>query len=66
MDHIHKYESAFHHGISTELIEFGIKAAEIRRCQECGREMPFLLTRKGDWISLFSEIETDQKDILLA
>jgi hypothetical protein len=66
MNHVHKYESVSHHGISTGLMEFGIEAAEIRKCKKCGREMPFLLTKKGDWVPLFAESETDQQDILLA
>jgi len=66
MNHVHKYESVSHHGISTELMEFGIEAAEMRRCKKCGKEMPFLLTKRGVWISLFAEGETDQQDILLA
>lgn len=66
MNHIHKYESISHHGISTELMEFGIEAAEMRRCKKCGKETPFLLTRRGDWISLFAEEKTDKQDILLA
>ena len=66
MNHVHKYESVSHRGISTELMEFGIEAVEIRTCKKCGKEMPFLLTRRGDWIALFAEDETDQQDILLA
>lgn len=66
MKHVHKYESASHHGVPAELAEFGIEAAELRKCSKCGREMPFLLTKKGDWIPLFEEAETDVKDILLA
>ncbi len=66
MNHVHKYESVSHHGISTELMEFGIEAAEMRRCKKCGKEMPFLLTKRGVWVSLFAEGETDQQDILLA
>jgi hypothetical protein len=66
MNHVHKYESVLHYGVSTELSEFGIEAAEIRKCKKCGKEMPFLLTRRGDWISLFAEGKTDQQDILLA
>lgn len=66
MNHIHKYESDSHHGISTRLMEFGIEAAEIRRCKKCGKEMPFVFTRRGDWIALFAEEETDSQDILLA
>ena len=66
MNHVHKYESDSHHGISTELMEFGIEAAEIRKCKKCGKKMPFLLTKRGDWVALFAEVETDQQDILLA
>jgi len=43
--------------------EIGITAY---KCKKCGKEMPFLLTRRGDWIPLFAEVETDQQDILLA
>ncbi|MBI5848007.1 MAG: hypothetical protein HZB31_08680 [Nitrospirae bacterium] len=66
MNHIHKYESVSHHGISAKLMEFGIEAAEMRKCKKCGQQMPFLLTKKGDWVALFAEGETDQQDILLA
>lgn len=66
MNHIHKYEPVSHYGISTALMEFGIEAAEIRSCRKCGKEMPFLLTKKGDWIALFEESSSDQQDILLA
>ncbi len=66
MNHVHKYESVSHHGISTELMEFGIEAAEMRRCKKCGKEMPFLLTKRGVWVSLFADGETDHQDILLA
>ena len=66
MNHVHIYESVSHHGISTELMEFGIEAAEIRKCKKCEKEMPFLLTRKGSWIALFADSETNQQDILLA
>lgn len=66
MNHVHNYESVSHHGISTELMEFGIEAAEMRRCKKCGKEMPFLLTKRGVWVSLFAESGTDQQDILLA
>jgi hypothetical protein len=66
MKHAHKYESFSHHGISSELMELGIEAAETRKCGKCGKEMPFLLTRKSGWIQLFRESESDEKDILLA
>jgi hypothetical protein len=66
MNHIHKYETLSRHGIPSELMEFGIEAAELRKCKKCGKEMPFLLTKKGDWVPLFQDGETDQQDILLA
>jgi len=66
MDHIHKYETLSRHGIPSELMEFGIEAAELRRCKKCNKEMPFLLTKKGTWVPLFEERETAEQDILLA
>ena len=66
MKHIHKYEPLVHRRLSSELAKSGIEAAEIRKCRECGQEMPFLLTRKGAWVELFEENEPDEQDILLA
>jgi hypothetical protein len=66
MKHEHKYESLSHHGVSSELTDLGIEAAEMRKCSKCGKEMPFLLTRKHVWIPLFKDRESDERDILLA
>jgi len=66
MVHVHKYETLSRHGISPELMKFGLEAAELRKCNKCGKEMPFVLTKKGTWIPLYQEDETDQQDILLA
>jgi hypothetical protein len=52
--------------MSSELLKSGIEAAGTRRCRECGKEMPFLLIRKGAWVQLFDDIEPDEQDILLA
>ena len=52
--------------MSPELLKSGIEAAEIRKCVECGKETPFVLTRKGVWVQLFEENEPDEQDILLA
>lgn len=66
MKHTHKYETVSHKGITSEAMGIGIQAAEIRKCNKCNREMIFLQTRKGEWIPLFDERESEQKDILLA
>jgi hypothetical protein len=55
-----------HQRISSALLKSGIEAAEIRKCRECGKEMPFVLTRKGAWVQLFEEMDADEQDILLA
>lgn len=64
--HTHRYETVLRSGISHELMELGIQSAEIRRCKQCNKEMPFVMTRKGNWVSLFEETERDEQDILLA
>jgi len=51
MKHIHKYEPLMHQRVASELAKSGIEAAELRKCRECGKEMPFLLTKKGIWVS---------------
>jgi hypothetical protein len=66
MKHVHKYETISHHGITSELMDLGIKAAEIRKCKKCQKEMPFVLTHKGEWVPLFDDMESDDQDILLA
>lgn len=66
MKHVHKYETISHHGITSELMDLGIKAAEIRKCKKCQKEMPFVLIQKGEWVPLFDEMESNERDILLA
>ncbi len=66
MKHVHKYETVSHHGITSEVMDLGIKAAEIRRCKKCNKEMPFVLIHKDKWVPLFDERESNEKDILLA
>jgi hypothetical protein len=66
MDHKHTYETQSHHGVSPELMEIGVHAAEIRKCTVCGQEMPFLQIRKNQWVPLFFERQLDSQDILLA
>ncbi len=66
MKHIHQYKTHLHQRLSKELANSGIEAAEIRRCRECDREMPFVMTRKGTWLPLFEESSSDEQDILLA
>lgn len=65
MKHKHKYEAVSHHGITAELRELGLQAAEIRQCSVCKKEMAFLQTKKG-WFPLFPDTEADEQDILLA
>jgi hypothetical protein len=66
MKHAHKYVPLVHQRVASELAKSGIEAAELRKCGECGKEMPFLLTKKGVWVQLFEEIDTEEQDILLA
>jgi len=66
MKHVHKYELLMHQRVASELAKSGIEAAELRKCRECGKEMPFILTKKGVWIQLFEEKEAEEQDILLA
>ncbi|NJD56117.1 MAG: hypothetical protein FIA94_06890 [Nitrospirae bacterium] len=66
MKHVHKYDSLMHERVSAELANLGIEAAELRRCKECGKEMPFLMTKKGIWVQLFEEKGPEDQDILLA
>jgi hypothetical protein len=66
MTHKHKYEALSHHGISSEIMELGIQAAEIRKCKSCDKETVFVLTKKDQWVPLFDEGESEEKDILLA
>ena len=66
MKHIHKYETISHQRISAALTELGIQSAEIRRCKTCHKEMTFLMTKKGEWVPLLDENESDKQDILLA
>ncbi len=66
MKHVHQYETVSHHVVRQELIEHGIQTAEMRKCTECHREMPFVRTKKGDWLPLFEDREQDTHDILMA
>ncbi len=66
MKHVHKYEPVLHQRVAPDLAKSGIEAAELRKCRECGKEMPFLLTKKGVWVQLFEEKEPEEQDILLA
>jgi len=66
MKHVHKYEPLVHERVSAELAKAGIEAAELRKCRECGKEMPFLMTKKGIWVQLFEEKGSEEEDILMA
>jgi hypothetical protein len=63
--HKHKYETINRPSVTPEIGSLGIKAAEIRKCDACQKEMPFVFTKDG-WFPLFEEMEVEEKDILLA
>jgi hypothetical protein len=63
--HTHKYETINRPNVTPEIAVLGIKAAEIRKCDSCQKEMPFVFTKEG-WFPLFEDLEVDEKDILLA
>jgi hypothetical protein len=65
MNHVHEFESVYHPTPSAEVRSLGIKAAEIRKCKTCHKEVPFVLTQQG-WIQLFEDKEPDERDILFA
>lgn len=64
-NHRHDYEPVFHPTLTPRARELGIKAAEVRKCKSCQREMPFVST-DGEWFPLFEDREYDERDILLA
>lgn len=66
MKHVHKYEALSHHGVTSEVMDLGIQAAEIRKCAKCGKQAVFVQTRKGKWVPLIDEQESEGKDVLLA
>lgn len=66
MNHEHSYEPLSHHGITSEVMELGIHAAEVRKCAACGKQAVFVQTKKGKWVPLFDEREAEGKDILMA
>ncbi|MBF0559388.1 MAG: hypothetical protein HQL08_11485 [Nitrospirae bacterium] len=66
MKHKHKFETLSHPGITSEIMEHGIQAAEIRKCESCDKQTIFLMTRHGHWVPLFDETESGANDILLS
>lgn len=66
MKHIHKYMSVYHPGLTPEALSLGIKAAEIRKCESCKKEMTFVQTKKDTWVPLFKDEAADEQNILLA
>ena len=64
--HKHKYVTLSHPALTSEVMEHGIQAAEIRKCESCDKQTIFLLTKKRTWIPLFDEAESGEKNILLA
>ncbi len=65
MEHRHEYETASRPAVSPEARELGVRGTELRKCKTCGKVMPFVLIQEN-WIPLFEDIETGEKDILLA
>lgn len=65
MKHRHEYESVYHPIPTPEAKALGIKAAEIRKCKTCQKEMTVVLT-KDEWFPLFEDQESGERDILLA
>jgi hypothetical protein len=69
-DHVHKYETILHHGVTYELTELGVESAELRRCSECQKETVFVMinkgAKKGEWFPVIDETTTPDTDILLA
>lgn len=65
MEHRHEYEAVYHPNPSAPAKTIGIKAAEMRRCKTCLKEMPFVMI-KNSWIPLFEDSESGDQGILLA
>ncbi len=65
MKHRHEYEAVYHPSLSSEAKTIGIKAAEMRRCKTCQKEMPFVMIKK-DWFPLFEDPESVDQGILMA
>jgi len=65
MKHKHTYETVSHHSPTSDTKALGIRAAEIRKCHTCKKEMIFVLTKDG-WLQLFEDTESSKQDILLA
>jgi hypothetical protein len=63
--HEHEYEPVFHPTPTPEMKALGIKAIELRQCRTCKAEMTYVLTKDG-LFKLFEEMETSEKDVLLA
>lgn len=65
MKHRHEYETIYHPGLSSAAKTLGIKAAEMRRCKTCQKEMPFVMIKK-EWVPLFDDPESVDQGILMA
>ncbi len=65
MEHRHEYEAIYHPNPSVPAKAIGIKAAEMRRCKTCLKEMPFVRIKNG-WEPLFEDAESGDQGILLA
>lgn len=65
MKHVHDFEPFHHPELTAEAKALGIKAAELRRCRGCQKEMTFIWLKEG-WFPLFKDKESDEQEILLA
>jgi hypothetical protein len=65
MEHRHEYEAVYHPNPSAAAKTIGIKAAEMRKCKTCQKEMPFVMIR-DHWVPLFEDTESGDQGILLA
>ena len=65
-DHVHKYETKSHHGITAELTELGLQSAEIRKCADCGKTALFVVTKRGKEYPVIDERSGEDGEILLA
>lgn len=65
MSHNHEYDTIERHAVSAEARENGMAAAESRKCKGCGHVAIFVQCH-DNWLPLFDDTETSEKDILLA
>ena len=64
--HKHEFESISHPALSAAAIELGIRAAEMRECTVCKRQVPYIQAKDNRWVPLFMDESGDEQNILLA